>query len=291
MRVSVVTPSFNQGKYLEQTILSVLNQSYPDIEYLIMDGGSHDESLDIIRKYEKKLAYWQTGKDRNAWDAINQGWQKCSGQILCYLNSDDVFTENAIQTAVDAFEQNPAIDVVYGDATAIDANGKELFPFPSEPFDIAKIFRTWDDPIRQPSSFFRAAIFQKYGGTDETYPFCADFEYWIRIAPTSRFLYIPASLSLIRLHAQTKTTTMEDVQARDLIRLCRQTIDTQQFRDSGVLPKESLSAAYWRAMMHLRNGGHKVEALRSYFQYCRLGLSPVYGFYRFIRFCASLLIR
>ena len=291
MRVSVVTPSFNQGKYLEETIRSVLEQSYPEIEYIIIDGGSRDQSLDIIRKYENRLAYWQTGKDRNAWDAINQGWEKSTGEIFCYLNADDVFLENTVQTIVEKFQQNPNVDVLYGDATAIDSNGKQLFPFASENFDIAKIFRTWEDPIRQPSSFFRASVFKQYGGTDETYPFCADFEYWIRIAPTSKFLYIPLNLSLVRLHAETRTATMEDVQARELIRLAKQFIDTQQFHDSGVQPKEALSGAYLRAMMHFRNAGHKLEALKSYFHYCRLALPPVYGLYRFSRFCASLLIK
>src|ERR1043165_3762231 len=100
MRVTVVTPSFNQGKYLEETIRSVVEQSYPDIEYIVIDGGSRDESLEIIKKYEDRISYWQTGKDRNAWDAINQGWARSTGEILCYLNADDVFTDNAIEKIV-----------------------------------------------------------------------------------------------------------------------------------------------------------------------------------------------
>jgi len=257
----------------------------------MIDGGSRDNSVEIIRSYEAKLAYWQTGKDRNSWDAINQGWGKATGQIFCYLNADDVFAGNAIQMIVDAFVRNPDADVIYGDAKMIDAQGNHLHDFPSRDFDLSTVFSTWEDPIRQPSAFFRAAVYHRYGGMDETYRFCSDFEYWIRIASGVKFLHIPVCLSLVRLHPETKTSTMEDVQAKELIRLCRTTIHTQIFRDSGVTPHEALGGVHFLASLHFRNAGRKWEALRSYLQYCRYSLSPLQAIYRCCRYCASLLLR
>jgi len=291
MRVSVVTPSFNQGKYLEETIRSVLDQNYGDIEYIVIDGGSRDESLEIIKKYEQRISYWQTGKDRNAWDAINQGWERATGEILCYLNADDVFLPGSIELIANQFKKSPDVDVVYGDTEMIDAQGNHLYDSPSEPFDLAKIYRTWVDPIRQPSCFFKSNLFRQYGGTNEIYPFCADFEYWIRISAGAKFLYVPVLLSKSRLHSETRTSKMEYVQARELIHLAKQAVSTDEFRKTGVSREETLGGAYYRAMMHFRNAGHKQEALQSYFHYCRYSLSVPEGIYRMARFCVSLLIR
>src|SRR5437667_5688340 len=125
-RISIVTPSYNQGKYLEQTIRSVLDQGYPNLEYIICDGGSTDISVEIVKKYSDRLAWWCSEKDRGQSDAINKGWRRATGDILAYLNSDDVLLPGAIERVVRAFQQTPSAGVVYGDWTCLDEHGSEL---------------------------------------------------------------------------------------------------------------------------------------------------------------------
>ena len=289
--VSIVTPSFNQAPYLEQTILSVLEQSYKNIEYIVIDGGSTDGSVEIIKKYETRLAYWQSKKDRGFGDAINQGWHRSHGAILSWLNSDDLLTPDAVQTVVDTFSHDPEVDLVYGDALIIDASGGFLRNFPSVPFQAEKVFTTWEDPIRQPSAFFRREIFERFGGVDESYNFCIDFEYWIRISFSSRFVHIPAYLSSARMHPTSKTSTLESTQASELTRLCNSIVNTPSFKSSGVSPEDAWKGLYFRVSQHYRNAGSWMQALKAYFLYCYYAFPPPEACYRFLRYTAGLLWR
>src|SRR5437867_5556810 len=124
--VSIVTPSFNQAAFLEQTILSVLNQDYPKIEYIVMDGGSSDGSVDIIRRYEERLASWTSQRDNGQTDAIRRGFDRATGTIFAWLNSDDLLAPSAVRIAVDAFRRFPDAGVVYGDRLHIDAKGNVI---------------------------------------------------------------------------------------------------------------------------------------------------------------------
>src|ERR1035437_5829495 len=124
--VSIITPSYNQAQFLEKTILSVLSQNYPNIEYIIIDGGSTDNSADIIRKYENKISFWISEKDKGQSDAINKGWKRAKGKYCSYLNSDDELVPGAVSKIVEAFEKNQDAGVVYGDYTFIDENEKEI---------------------------------------------------------------------------------------------------------------------------------------------------------------------
>jgi glycosyltransferase involved in cell wall biosynthesis len=289
--VSIVTPSYNQAAYLEETIQSVLNQTYEDVEYIIIDGGSTDGSQEIIRQYENKLKYWQSKKDKGFADAINQGWMRAGGNILAYLNSDDLLERYAVQKAVQAFLDSPDADIVYGDTTMIDEKGNPLRVFQSEPFDIGAVFKTWFDPIRQPSAFIRKAVMDEFGGVDENYQFCADFEYWIRIAGGgARFLYIPEVLSKSREHASAKSIRQQDVQAEELIRIFEKFRNTPVFLNSGVSEREALQGLYRVVAEHYINAGRKWDALQSHIEYCAHAYSGFERPYRILRFMGRLLL-
>ena len=124
--VSIITPSYNQVQYLEDTIQSVIQQDYPNIEYFVVDGGSTDGSLEIIERYKNKLAWWVSEPDQGQADAINKGFRKASGEIIAWLNSDDLYLPGAISSAVELFHENPTSGVIYGDAVSADANGRLL---------------------------------------------------------------------------------------------------------------------------------------------------------------------
>lgn len=289
--VSIVTPSYNQAAYLEETIQSVLNQTYQDVEYIIIDGGSTDGSQEIIHKYENKLKYWQSKKDKGFADAINQGWMRADGEILAYLNSDDLLEKDAVQKAVHAFLDSPDMDIVYGDTTMIDETGKVLREFHSEPFDLVAVFKTWFDPIRQPSAFIRKSVMDKFGGLDESFQFCADFEYWIRIAGGgARFLYIPIVLSKAREHAAAKSIRQQDVQARELIRIFEKFRNAPVFLDSGVSEKEALQGLYRLTREQFIRSGNKWDALQSQLKYCAHAYPALERPYRILRFAARLLL-
>ncbi|MCI0413428.1 glycosyltransferase [bacterium] len=292
MLVSIVTPSYNQAAFLEETIQSVFNQTYQDLEYIIIDGGSTDGSQEIIHKYETKLAYSQSKKDGGYADAINQGWMRATGDILAYLNSDDLLEKDALQKAVHAFSDSPDTDVVYGDTTLIDARGNTLSVFRSEPFDLRSIFQTWNDPVRQPSAFIRKSVWDRFGGLDESFQFCADFEYWIRIAGGgARFLYVPDLLSRARTHSAAKSVGQQDVQAKELIRIFEKFRNTPVFTNSSASEKESWKALYRVVSEHYINAGHNWDALRAYNKYSTQAFSGFERAYRTLRFIGRLMFR
>src|SRR5580658_2018681 len=113
-KISIITPSYNQGQFLEETMLSVFNQGYPNLEYIVIDGGSTDNSVEIIKKYENRLTYWESQKDRGQTHAINKGFEKSTGEIIAWLNSDDVYCENALFIIADFFEKNIEANIVVG---------------------------------------------------------------------------------------------------------------------------------------------------------------------------------
>lgn len=203
--VSIVTASFNQGAYLEQTIQSVLNQSYPRIEYLVMDGGSTDESPAIIRKYESRLAYWHSRPDGGCSDAIRQGFERSSGEILAYLNSDDVLLEDAVQNAVDALGRCPGAVLVYGNRICIDSAGKLLYYRPNLPWLTRSPFVGMI--IGQESSFWRRTAYERVGGIDAAYQFAFDYDLFTRLGRLGAVVHDGRIWACFRKHAISKTMT------------------------------------------------------------------------------------
>lgn len=202
--VSVVTPSYNQGAFLEETILSVLRQDYPKLEYLIMDGGSTDGSQEIIRRYADRLAYWTSERDQGQADAINRGFAKASGQILAWLNSDDTYEPGAVHAAVEALETHPDADGLYGDCAYVDQAAARVTTFRAQPFDLATYLCT-EGFIHQPTVFLRRRVLDRVGPLDPSFTLCLDYEYWLRISTACRWRYLPSVLARFRMHPAAKS--------------------------------------------------------------------------------------
>ena len=200
--VTVVTPSFNQGRFIRDTIESVLGQSYPRIEYLVMDGGSTDETVSILRSYGDRVA-WTSEPDRGQTDAINKGWRRARGSIVAYLNSDDTYLPGAVEKAVAGLQAHPDAGGVYGEGYHVDECGRTIDRYPTEAFDMARLSETCF--ICQPTVFLRHDTVARLGYLDGSLRYCMDYDLWIRLAHASRFIYLPDYLANTRMHAETKT--------------------------------------------------------------------------------------
>jgi len=203
-KVSVVTPSYNQAKFLERTILSVLNQNYPNLEYVIIDGGSTDGSAEIIKKYEKYLTYWVSEPDKGQADAINKGFKISKGEILAYLNSDDTYCDGTVRKVVDYFSNHLDVYLIYGDYALIDAQDNVTKYKKEIEFDYNVLLYGFSY-IPQPTVFFKGEVFAHIGLFDTKLSCAMDYDYWIRVARKYKIEHIPSLLANFRLHRYSKT--------------------------------------------------------------------------------------
>lgn len=216
--VSIVTPSYNQVQFLEETICSVLEQDYPQIEYLIVDGNSTDGSVDIIKKYSSCLTWWVSEPDRGQTDAINKGFSHTRGEILAWLNSDDTYFPHAVSEAVDFLKKKLEIGMVYGDANLIDKEGKVIGKFPSRQTDYRRLRRGYVH-IPQQTSFFRASLWHKVGPLDPTFHFAMDYDLWVRLACVSKLHYYPHLWANFRLHETGKSVIDDERCWPEMVRI------------------------------------------------------------------------
>ncbi|MBI5933185.1 MAG: glycosyltransferase [Chloroflexi bacterium] len=200
--VSIVIPSFNQAPYLETTLLSVLGQDYPRVETIVIDGGSTDGSVDIIKSYEQRLAYWVSEKDSGQAEAINKGMARSRGEIVAWLNSDDFYLAGTVRAAVQAFERFPDAALVYGDMLAVDKYGQTFNTFRYKRLTLADLLSF--QIIGQPSVFMRRSAFEQAGGLDPSYHLLLDHHLWIRIAAQGRIAHVPRTWSASRYHTEAK---------------------------------------------------------------------------------------
>lgn len=207
--VTIVTPSYNQAPYLEETIKSVLSQTYNKIEYIIIDGGSEDGSLDVIRKYADYLAHWVSEKDRGQTEAINKGFDLARGEILAWINSDDTLLPNAVEEAVQFLQANQEIGLVYGDANYIDEKSRVIGKFPASQTDLKRLRRGYVH-IPQQASFFRKTLWDQVGPLDPEFFFAMDYDLWVRIASVSEIRYVPRTWANFRLHRDAKTINADE---------------------------------------------------------------------------------
>jgi len=202
--VSIVTPSFNQAEFLEETILSVLNQDYPNLEYFIIDGGSTDGSIEIIKKYHDHITQWVSEKDKGQTDALNKGFSMAKGEFFAWINSDDVYMPGAISQAVTVLQNRPNVVMVYGDADYIDSHGNVIGHFPARQTNLRKLQRGYVH-IPQQASFFRSSTWQKVAPLDDSLFFAMDYDLWLRLAKHGDLLYVPNVWAQFRLHEDAKT--------------------------------------------------------------------------------------
>lgn len=209
MKISIITPSYNQGKFIMQTIDSVLNQNYPNLEYIVIDGGSTDSTINILKKYKNKVK-WISEKDKGQADAINKGIKMVTGDIIGYLNSDDIYLPQALKTVDDFFKLNPKAQWAMGDYSIINAEGRKIRPYVVwykrflRPFNSYKLL-TFTNYIVQPSTFWRKNVIKTIGLFDDSLPYEMDYDYWLRIASKFPLYIIKKSLSLFRIHDSSKS--------------------------------------------------------------------------------------
>lgn len=201
-KVSIVTPSYNQGRFIEETIRSVLLQGYPDLEYIVIDGASTDESADIIHKYEPWLAYWVSEPDGGQSEAINKGFARTTGAILTWLNSDDRFQPGAFQAGVTALQVHPEAGVVYGDFTYIDEQSRLLSKHQSPDFKVHRQIVALLMP--QPAAFFRRIVWETVGPLKTKFHYVMDHDFWNRTALHFPINHFPNPIADIRMHSGTK---------------------------------------------------------------------------------------
>lgn len=201
--ISVITPSFNQGPFIERTLQSVLSQNIKNYEYIIMDGGSTDETISILKCYNNKLK-WISEPDKGQSHAVNKGIQQTDGEIIAWLNSDDIYYPRTLETVARFFSAYPEYDVLYGDANHIDENDGIIEKYDTHPWDTELLRNICY--LCQPATFFRRSVLERFGALDETLQYCMDYELWLRLSQHNvRFYYLNQTLAGSRLHKQTKT--------------------------------------------------------------------------------------
>ncbi len=208
MLISIITPSFNQAEFIEHTILSVLNQSYKNVEYIIMDGGSTDGSVDIIKKYSDRISYWQSKPDGGQVKAINEGFKRSKGDIIAYLNSDDVLTPDAIETIVRAYEVNPDYAVYFGLCNTINEHGYETEKPNGNNIQGKSLLKNGMLPnIYQPACFFNKKKIDREKFLNEKYTMAFDYELLLFLIKKGSFLFLYHHFASYRLHQNNKSTT------------------------------------------------------------------------------------
>jgi glycosyltransferase involved in cell wall biosynthesis len=205
MKVSVITPSFNQGKFIERTLQSVACQIVPgvEIEHVVFDGGSTDNTVEVLKRFGPSVR-WISEKDGGQTDAVNKGIRATDGEIIGWLNSDDVYYPGAVAHVVAYFKANPDIDVVYGMADHVDLEDHAFESYPTEPWNLERLKEVCF--ICQPALFFRRRVVDIHGLLDESLNYCMDYEYWLRLGKAGiRFAYLEERLAGSRLYADNKT--------------------------------------------------------------------------------------
>jgi glycosyltransferase involved in cell wall biosynthesis len=243
-RISIVTPSYNQRQFIEETIRSVLLQGYPNLEYIIIDGGSADGSVEIIKGYEKFLSYWVSEPDQGQADAINKGFLKSTGDILAWQNSDDIYLPNAFFSAVEGFRNNPGASLVFGNIKLIDQESRERGELRFVPFSRWALILEGTMLANQ-AAFWKRELFFLAGILNPSLTFCMDYEFFLRASSHGRFEFIRQFLGAFRHHCESKSTVMHQVGMQE---------HTQILRELGVVGNGSKKRQGQKVISILRRG-------------------------------------
>ncbi len=261
--VSIITPSYNQASYLEQTILSVLNQDYPRIEYIVVDGASIDGSVEIIRKYESRLAWWVSEKDRGQADAINKGFARATGDVIAWLNSDDYYLQGAVSAAVKVFEEHPDVVLVYGNMLAVDEDGRTFNTLNYKQLTIEDLLCF--QIIGQPAVFIRDSALQKTSGLNPAFHFLLDHLLWIQIAQHGNILHVNQTWSAARYHAESKNRAKAAEFGREAFRIVETAARDENLEPILVRVNHRARAAAHRVdSRYLLDGGQPGKALSAW---------------------------
>jgi glycosyltransferase involved in cell wall biosynthesis len=222
-KISIVTPSFNQGAYIEDALLSVKQQDYPSLEHIVMDGGSTDGTVDVLRQYAAKPGWehlhWVSEPDRGQTDALNKGFRQATGKVWAYLCADDFYAGGALNCIVQFFEAHPSVELIYGNCLFVDDLGHPLRLKKAVPFDSEKL--TVANYIWQPTVFFRPSVWEKVGTFNEDLEFAMDYEYWLRVSRKCAIKALEVHLANYRWQRNSKTVSQERSQLREAYAVAR----------------------------------------------------------------------
>lgn len=260
--VSIITPSFNQAEYLEQTILSVLNQDHPRIEHIVIDGASTDGSVEIIKRYENKLAYWVSEKDNGQADAINKGFARAKGDVIAWLNSDDFYLAGAVSAAVKIFNENPEVVLVYGNMLAVDERGKTFNTLNYKQLTLEDLLCF--QIIGQPSVFMRRSALENLR-LDSTLHFLLDHYLWIQIARRGKILHINQTWAAARYHAAAKNRAKAAEFGREAFRILEKVKQDENLAPilAGI-NRRARASAYRVDARYLLDGGQPAASLSAW---------------------------
>ena len=266
--VSIITPSYNQVQYLEDTIRSVTQQDYPNLEYIVVDGGSTDGSREVIKKYQDEFAWWISEPDQGQADAVNKGFRRARGEIVAWLNSDDLYLPGVISSVVDLFQKNPAAGVIYGDAVSADADGRLLNELRFSNWGTRDFLQF--NIICQPAVFMKRSIVEKVGYLDPSYHFFLDHQLWIRLSRETEFVHHPETWAVSRYHMEAKNVTMASECGAEVIRI----MDWAEKEPDlaaiiGNNYHQVWAGAYQMIARYLLDGGKPGEAFRTYYKAAR----------------------
>jgi len=261
--ISIVTPSYNQGAYLEQTIQSVLGQDHPNIQYMVVDGGSTDGSVEIIRKYSDKLAWWVSERDSGQAEAINKGLKRANGEVVAWLNSDDYYLPGTVSAAMKIFAQNDDVVMIYGDLLAVDEQGQSINVMKFRPLSLRDLLCF--QIIGQPSVFFRRSALATTGLLDPSYHYLLDHQLWIRLAQHGRILHVDQTWAAARYHAGAKNRAYAAEFGREAFRMLEWAKSQPALAESiSGVNRRALASAHRVDARYLLDGGRPASALAAW---------------------------
>jgi glycosyltransferase involved in cell wall biosynthesis len=251
--VSIITPSYNQAAFLEQTMRSVLDQDYPHIEYLVADGGSDDGSVEIIKRYADKLTWWVSEKDHGQAEAINKGFSRAKGKYIAWVNSDDFYQPGAIRAAVAELEAHPDVGMVFGDVQVVDQDGKILNSLHYGDWGLKELMTF--HIIGQPSVFMRRDVLEKAGYLDMSYHFMLDHQLWLRMGLKAGIRYVPQLWAGAHYHEDCKNLAQAAEFGKDAYRITDWMENAPDFKES-----MAVMAPYVKAGAERINGFYLLDA-------------------------------
>lgn len=266
--VTIVTPSYQQADYLEATLQSVLTQDYPNIEYIVIDGGSTDGSVEIIERYADQLAYWVSEPDEGQSDAINKGLMRAKGEIIAWLNSDDIYLPGAIARAVEALHAQPDAGIVYGNLQSVDAAGRVFNTITYKQYNLADLLAL--RIIGQPTVFMRRSVLEQAGPLNASYQYLMDHNLWVRMAMHAEMVYLPEIWAAARHHPAAKNTALAAGFGEEAYRILRWAEERPELIDIMQEQKKRIwGGAYRFDARYLLEGGLSGKALTAYWRALR----------------------